>query len=848
MIIRCLQSRNLKTFVDSAPHYLEILNVNCFSTATSLALQEDLLQSEMGLVISGGLSNASKPTSIYIFHENRKQSKICNLLRQLVYSCPLFLDCSMWDEIQKLSEQFQKTQKISNNAISETSCVDIIELLSQRKLVELYHSLDGRFYITPPRLYTCVERHIRYYGRATLETLQLNLQIDSYVLSHLLNELIKNCEDICMLHGEVFTRACLEQIYEEICEVTYEKRCIRILDLCSRLDSISLSLFNEVLSMSDSFSKQYKIEIIGNSICSQTYKDLQCSLLLGSLEACISPIDISKQLCSTDLIDANILQYSLEAIKKKHALNGQFIHGYYIPNAYIEKQMIAIRRLLDTNGYIDYRLLNEWKVIDRQWLMQKMFSNKSSFFESCWITSEHLDRLFTEAKSSLMEKGYCNIEELLPCGMPSTDLAKFVETIMKGNAHVDHVIDSIFIVSDELRRNVSDKLMDLGKAIFQKALNDRALVDKLLSKVVNSNSQSRSTFSNQRQERKQKGKKKATVSSPSPISANEKITITDIAQVTPTDLYPTLQLLDLPDALVESFASFYLSTVESFICKKMEVHLSDTIANGNTSTINTSTSNCLNITCNDIFKSLQEVELITRSIEELNNNPQFDDPDFVSELNAYVLNAYCNNLLNVIYNVKLLETCDNMSYEQQDTLKTNKDRQSVIEKFTESNKESLQNLEHYFGESTNVFEFLSYCIATVERLFNVTYRKMDKKQAREVGLETREILKSKLQSEVDLSKALRQAVILILYASNSLYLPITGKMIPAILRIIELSLQEQNSSELTELNEIYTMVRTMIERRDSLVVGADNPDAIAKLKWLRRIGTRTKEWMRLSNR
>lgn len=58
-----------------------------------------------------------------------------------------------WAEVRRLAADFQKLQASSTAyRLSERNCVELVTTLVKRGFLEVFHTLDGKEYITPVQL------------------------------------------------------------------------------------------------------------------------------------------------------------------------------------------------------------------------------------------------------------------------------------------------------------------------------------------------------------------------------------------------------------------------------------------------------------------------------------------------------------------------------------------------------------------------------------------------------------------------------------------------------------------------------------------------------------------------
>ena len=158
----------------------------------------------------------------------------------------------MDDELTALMEKFQKVQQASTKGIlNDRNCVEIVQKLLKKKLIEIIYTTDGREYITLPQLEKEIRDEIEIRsGRITAVELPSILNVSQMDVDNALKRIIESHQYDGMYQltptGEVITASYISGILEEISLLLKGSGRLSILSLSKRFNLENSLLNNKI--------------------------------------------------------------------------------------------------------------------------------------------------------------------------------------------------------------------------------------------------------------------------------------------------------------------------------------------------------------------------------------------------------------------------------------------------------------------------------------------------------------------------------------------------------------------------------------------------------------------------
>ncbi|CAG0889263.1 unnamed protein product [Darwinula stevensoni] len=123
-----------------------------------------------------------------------------------------------WEEVKRLAADFQRAQLTSaSQKLSERNCIEIVSKLLQLKLLDVFHTSDGKEYITPAQLGREIRDELFVHGgRMNLADLSQILRVDYPVVESKVQDLVSHDNSLYLVLGQLLNSDYLDRLTEEI--------------------------------------------------------------------------------------------------------------------------------------------------------------------------------------------------------------------------------------------------------------------------------------------------------------------------------------------------------------------------------------------------------------------------------------------------------------------------------------------------------------------------------------------------------------------------------------------------------------------------------------------------------
>ena len=327
------------------------------------------------------------------------------------------------DEIRKLQAEFQAAQ-MGGSALrlSDRNCIELITKLKKLKLIRLYHTIDGKEFVTPEQIQREIKDELFVHGgRVALSDISDILNIDIVNIEEVVSELVKDDQDISWIQGEVFESYYMDNCAEEMNEKLQESGHISLGELCHNFKLPADVLQKAAEARLGSIIHGYLDPSSKGVIYTEAFLARQKARIRGVFSAVTRPLNVSQAVYSYGFQE-KLLEPFLKELIKDGRLNGTLqggAGGTFVPSIYQDTQKNWIKSFFEQNSYIDYDTLERLEIGDGKSYMKNRFHNEGIALESCFvrkITIETVDASIEEAVSS---DSYVDILTLLPtsCGL-----------------------------------------------------------------------------------------------------------------------------------------------------------------------------------------------------------------------------------------------------------------------------------------------------------------------------------------------------------------------------------------------------------------------------------------------
>eukprot|EP01060_Flectonema_neradi_P003377 TRINITY_DN12168_c0_g1_i1.p1 TRINITY_DN12168_c0_g1~~TRINITY_DN12168_c0_g1_i1.p1 ORF type:complete len:715 (+),score=115.62 TRINITY_DN12168_c0_g1_i1:85-2229(+) len=337
----------------------------------------------------------------------------------------------MDDELRALMERFQSVQKMgTKNVLNERNCVEIVQKLMQKKIVDLVYTTDGREYVTKKHL----EKEIRdeidmRCGRVTAAELPNILNVSQLHIDNALQQLVTSHQYDGLYRltpsGEIITEAYLYGITEQIAHLLKSSGRLSLLDLARRFN-LEFSLLSEYITAQLSSKKTPLLKVIleENYLYTEAFIVRQFRILRGSFLAITVPTNIPSLIASLSKEPSvqTVLYGELQKLLDSGILKGTVkggLKGTYTPAVYENHHIKMIETSYMNEGHLSYSLLRKLCISSpAQWLDEK-FRNGSCF--PTFYISTHLLEENLEGVAEALSRGGLLLDLSLYLPTESTD-------------------------------------------------------------------------------------------------------------------------------------------------------------------------------------------------------------------------------------------------------------------------------------------------------------------------------------------------------------------------------------------------------------------------------------------
>ncbi|KAG5464536.1 hypothetical protein LSCM1_00726 [Leishmania martiniquensis] len=296
----------------------------------------------------------------------------CRVPRQLSLSTgfsPLTADNMNDVELSELVKRFQSLQREQvPNQITERNAVEIINVLIQKKLVDLLFTTDAKEYLTWDQLKReIVDEVLANGGRLNVVDLPGLLSVHTFQVERVLPSVLEENPSLTLEGGELMTDGYLDSIVLAAGDLLKEQGSLAISRFAS-MNELS-SLFAKCL-LSRAIDRGLIDAVMQNaSLYTRQFVKRQRMIVRAGLLAAEEPIRLDAFYRRNHLF-APLLSSVVDEVRDE--LPGSFGLGVYVPLVYETKRTAEVENLYASNGYVEYALLQRLGISNpRQYLIER---------------------------------------------------------------------------------------------------------------------------------------------------------------------------------------------------------------------------------------------------------------------------------------------------------------------------------------------------------------------------------------------------------------------------------------------------------------------------------------------
>ncbi|RNA34867.1 E3 UFM1- ligase 1 [Brachionus plicatilis] len=733
-----------------------------------------------------------------------------------------------WEEIKKLAADFQRVQLVESSfRLSERNCIEIINKLINLGMINLYHTTDGKEFITHKHLEKEIYDEIYVHdGRINIVELQTLLNIDISHIEAKVSEIVKGDPNLCLILGQIISKDYMNKISEEINELLKEKGSVSVAEL-TNVYSLPADFLNQIVK--PRVGTIIKGNFDGSILFTHNYVNHQKSLLAGVLEASIKPVRLS-QLTKEFNLDQSMIFEIFDEILLSGQIKGtlfgsrQIASAVYVPEFFTKAQDQYIKAFFKQNGYIDFLTLKKIGITEPENYVKTIFDSKEvNFLSTSCLANFFLQNLEQEIEEYLNKNGLCEIMQILPSNLSDKDAALLTTTFCQNlKQNIDCIIIAeTYLVSKSFIADLKNKFQDqmevkskedlTKKNIVLAIKSDNLIIGSLDGKPVNSSKASKS-----------KSKKS--------VQENDNASV-EIVFIDKNGLISQLKTLvndDISDDLLDAFVDHFLKPLNSqyldLLKSKVEKGLvtiseDDQIADGR------ATSKKLTI------KEVQEKarfflvqgKIFDKALKLFTNQKVQD------QLNKHLLKTSCseitNEMLKFIANEQMIQV-------NEENLNT-ESRGKIIQKLKDQFKQKFTELNQALANQSGS-EVIDLIEKVAKECIELSTKK-DPKREKEVLLQLRESTRASLAEEKDPAIVLQLSCLLLFFFSTNLFLNAPGRCVPNILEFLQPNLKEET------YNKLISFQNAVIENVSKNKTDEPPNISIDLVEEIKKIGMNAKE-------
>ncbi|CAF0946717.1 unnamed protein product [Brachionus calyciflorus] len=695
-----------------------------------------------------------------------------------------------WEEIKRLAADFQRVQLVeSSYKLSERNCIEIINKLVELGMINLYHSIDGKEFITHKHLEKEIYDEIYVHeGRINIVELQKLLNVDISHIESKVSEVVKNDPDLNLILGQIISKDYMNKISEEINELLNERGSVSISEL-TNIYNLPTDYLQQIIK--PRVGTIIKGNFDGNILYTLNYVNTQKALLSGLLEASIKPIRFA-QLTKEFNLDSGMIFDIFDELISSGQIKGSLYGGrqvataVFVPQIFIKAQEQYVLSFFKQNGYIDYSTLKKIGITEPDSYIRSLLSGQDvRYLNSSCLANYFIDQTEQEIEEILNKNGYCDLTQTLPSILSSKDVGMLTVTFQeKFKQNFETIVMAeTYLLSKNFMDKIKTKFYDQMEEKSKDDLTKPNYVLAIKSENVVVGSFDGKSTSGSTKSAKSKSKKGAQVE-----SENLAVEITFIDK---TNLIKELKSLvedindDLLDSLVEQFLkplnSQYLDLLKSKVEKGLVASSKDNLPENGKHVSK-------KLTIKDVQEKARLFLVQGRLFEKALK--LFTDAKVQETLNKHLVKTSCSEITNEM--LKFIAT-EQMLQINDENLNPDS-RSKLIQKLKDPFKHKFTELNQALANKS--------CSEVIDLIEKVAIEalelsiKKDQKREKEVLLQLRESTKESLNEEKDPATVLHLVCLLLFYFSTNQFLNAPGRCVPNILEFLRTNLIDETYTKL----------------------------------------------------
>lgn len=738
-----------------------------------------------------------------------------------------------WEEIKRLAADFQKVQLGSTTQrLSERNCIEIVQWLLDKKMIDLIFTIDGKEFLTPAHLIKDIKDELYVSGgRINLVDLAKTIGVDlSHINTHV-NTVLKNQKGVHLILGQLIDSNYISKIINEINEKLNQQGQLNVGDLTIQYD-LPGDFLQQTLEKNLGKTLQAKQDSNDPKIFyTEMFIAKTVSKLRGALLGLTKPVAVSYIVNNLGINDK--LFFNLfDQVSAPGFLTNKLPGAQYVPNTHMKSQNEWIQNFYKQNNYLEYDALGRLGLSDYKTHVKKQFPEENLIYlNSCIISHEILDRLLDDIEDCISSSSILDLSTSLPSIFNDTDIEMIMEKILNAQRSQQIIVLGSWVLSKNFLDQLYDSCKNIANEHAKKSVESGQYQEYQTSLLVAASGRGHKVDEyEEKVDKKEERRKKATVgksgggaqgretktkSTKKVKGAQVKYSDTEIIdnenkKVLELVTYKDLEAI-IGNKLDDEGLSECADDVINYILPKINQEALDIAQTLYTTTVADQTANRRQ-THNELQNKLNiligDIRLFEKGIKCL-------PPDAQPALYKYLLKSLCTDIVNEILNYLALETNQNVTTDNFN----NDQRLKFVNELPAEYKNSLLPLLKSLSES-NIDEFM----LTVEEALkscSMIIKKIDKKKDRSTILNHKHKLLEELNKCSDLALVLHLALMVVFTTATQCMLHVSGRHLHQILLFLKQYLVPEH---FTEFNTYHDYITIMLSK------GSEEENVKEKLK------------------
>lgn len=357
------------------------------------------------------------------------------------------MDSCSWEEIKRLASDFKQAQ-LSSTAqnISERNCVEIVNRLVKLGLIEVYHTCDGKSYVTPDMVVKEIYDELQlHHGRVNLVDLQQAINIDFSYIEAKVHELVRNDSSLELVLGQLISRDYLTNVCREVNDLLNEQGHLRLSDIIKQYDLPTKFMRTEVVEAGLK-NGLIKANFVEENLFTEAYVARHKARIRGYLTAVIRPIALNNVIHALN-IPTNLFNSLLDEMIAENRLKGSVTSGHanFVPECYAKVQTSWVDNFFSQNNYVEFsQLKRNVNVANPRQFITKKFPS-AVLLNTCAVHENLINQLTASVEEGVHSESWIDLSASLPPCCDSSDIQVVVQPLLKRHHNAQVLGETVFV-------------------------------------------------------------------------------------------------------------------------------------------------------------------------------------------------------------------------------------------------------------------------------------------------------------------------------------------------------------------------------------------------------------------